>query len=404
MSVPKSQDARKPKSAQFPPKPDSASCTVLTGKGRGAVAVILLYGNQSREMLARCFQSATTSRLESGQIRYGLWGGNETDTLAAESVVVTPLSQDSFEIHCHGGSAAIERILSDLGRVGCDIVESDSGYPVSDLLIAEATEVLSRCTTARTAAIAMDQQRGCMLDWVQGALNHFGSDHWGSNVKEQASNMLDLAPIGRVLNEPYRVVLCGSPNVGKSSLLNRLVGYDRSIIFDVAGTTRDLLTASTVFDGWPVVLTDTAGIRSEAGRIEREGIDQAVLAANQADCLLIVHEPAVRQQDDLHERLTAMLNDQPSQSVVNVLNKSDQCEKHDLSMSTSYDYVVSALYGDGIDALISGVIAPLNELQPPSGAAVPVTSRQCQLLNEIKAAKQDAVRRQLLFRMMNETD
>lgn len=403
MSVPKSTDTSKPRLVEFAISERSTYCEVLTGKGRGAVAVVHLYGAQAEIILGLCFRPASDSKLRPQQIRYGLWTGVDCEKLASESVVVTPISDDSFEIHCHGGAAAIERILNDLESQGCTVMESPMKSLDSELLICEATDVLSRCTTARTAAIAMDQQRGSMLSWVRKLLRRFGEKDWLSMVRDEAARTLTFESVGKVLNHPFRVVLCGPPNVGKSSLLNRLVGYDRSITFDVAGTTRDILTASTVIDGWPIELIDTAGIRSKAGVIEQEGIDQAIQVANRADLLILVDEPKDQRDDSFHSRLRETLQDRTFRSVLRILNKFDQCETGNDSLLNTYDYCVSALCGDGMDALTSGIVSPLNQVQPPPGAAVPVTNRQSQLLRSIVKANEEEVQHQLLIRMIDET-
>ena len=123
-------------------------------------------------------------------------------------------------------------------------------------------------------------------------------------------------------------------NVGKSSLLNRIVGYDRSITFDLAGTTRDVLAASTVIDGWPVELLDTAGIRERAGAIEREGIDRAMQVAETADLLLLISEP--KQSDQLFAMMKLLQRDDSVSFHPNmrtVLNKCDEAENGDFLSS-----------------------------------------------------------------------
>ena len=124
----------------------------------GAVAVVAIAGTGSSSALKRCFRPASDRGWSPGEIRFGHWVGTSTD-LGAESVVVTPLSDDSFEVHCHGGPAATGRILEDLKTLGVTTVSSDqwASHASEPLLITEATEVLIACQTARTAAVALDQ-------------------------------------------------------------------------------------------------------------------------------------------------------------------------------------------------------------------------------------------------------
>ena len=304
--------------------------------------------------------------------KYALGFGlvRESDGLAPESVVVTPVAADSFEIHCHGGAAAIERIVSDLRSHGVKCVESVLEFGEQCKLIAEATEVLMHSTTPRTAAIAMDQQRGAMLQWCLAAADRSaGQSDSVTIMQKEAAEILRCKLIGEVLARPFRVALCGSPNVGKSSLLNRIVGYDRSIIFDQAGTTRDVLSATTVVDGWPIEVMDTAGIRQDADAIEREGIDRALHVASQADLVLLVDQP-LRDNElesfDLGSKIASMRT--PETTIRRVLNKSDQLQKSNSFVTNQYDFIVSALQGDGLDELLLGLVSKLNHLQPEPGS------------------------------------
>lgn len=404
MSLPNSQDKSKHKLRQISGLEDPTLGVALTGRGRGAVAVVGLRGPRASSCLLQNFRPATESELRSGQVRYGQWVGGANQSLAAESVVVSPTSEQSFEVHCHGGPAAIARILNDLEACGVRICESSSEYFEQSPLIAEATEVLKRCSTARTAAIALEQLRGAMLHWAKVAIQRL-NDHSVSatEIQKEAGGFICKTLIGRVLSEPYRVVLCGPPNVGKSSLLNRIVGYDRSITFDHAGTTRDVLRATTVIDGWPVELIDTAGIRDQVGAIEQQGIEQAMHAAENADLVLLVEEIDPEKQVDDEQILFLRSLQFSDRNLCRVLNKIDQSTKTRSDAFDSYDFCVSAVTGQGIDALLSGLVAPLNQIQHDAGSPVPITRRQSRILKQIEGAENHADALNLLNQMMTGT-
>ena len=102
--------------------------------------------------------------------------------------------------------------------------------------------------------------------------------------------LLDQAPVGLHLVEPWRVVLAGRPNVGKSSLINALVGYERAIVHATPGTTRDLVTAAAALDGWPVELTDTAGLHASDDALEQAGMSLARERLQRADLVVLVFD------------------------------------------------------------------------------------------------------------------
>lgn len=325
--------------------PSITQCRLLTGPGRSAIAVIELLGIHAPGYLRDHFYPATTRPWAVGQIRYGRWG----DLAIGESVVVTPLSEGHFEIQCHGGAAAIERILQDLQTSGAVNSSSDPPLPRRERWIAEATETLTRCQTMKTAAIAMDQVRGAFADWAEGL------ETMDAAARQQAIGpVMARARWTMRLDRPFDVVLVGPPNVGKSSLINALVGYERSIVMNQPGTTRDVLAAETVVDGWPIRFRDTAGLRDTEEAIEREGIERAKSSAADADLVLRIGTPDVPAPDDSNWKET-----------LTVLNKRDTADERALP---DHDVATVAIRGDGIPTLQDRIIESL--VSDRSGLAV----------------------------------
>lgn len=359
----------------------------LTGSGRSAVAVIGIRGPAAEQVLGRCFTPATAGRLQPGTIRFGRWHGGDSgskssgaetagqEAWADESVVVTPLAEDHFEVHGHGGPAAVDRLLADLSRHGVTMVESsqwpgDAGQP---LLVREAESVMCHCTTVRMAAIAADQVRGGTLRWAQAQLERLreprdDADHTLARLRKRCHRLLRTAELGTRLAEPFRVVLAGPPNVGKSSLINSVIGYERSITFDQPGTTRDVLHAETVIGGLPIRLSDTAGIRDAEATLESEGITRARQMAETADLVIWVGDPDHR-------------GDPPPLRgpMLRVFNKIDA-----VSLAAAADAITpdklatSAVTGEGIETLNRRIADSLATTLPPPGEPVLLTRRQAE--------------------------
>ncbi len=398
MSLPHHRHPSKTDPVTSSPISKTTRCVVLTGVGRSAVAVIAVEGHDAIRVVSTCFRGTSDLDLSSGQVRYGTWVGVGETNIAGESVVVTPLTDHEIEIHCHGGPAATQRIVADLQACGVILVGPDRWQPGDrSRLIREAQAILAGCLTARTAAIAMDQLRGAMLNWASSRLESVARGGVSPDtIRREAEAMLRLAPLGLRLTDPFRIVLIGPPNVGKSSLLNAIVGYDRSITFDGAGTTRDVLHAETVIDGWPVRLSDTAGIRESSEPIEQQGVVRARSAADQADLLLCVTEPAL--VDSIRGEPFALFEPTVAQKtpMIRLLNKADLRQDTAGSLNEprsdtegresdreGFDLFTSALTGEGIDALMNMISRQLGQVIPEPGAPVPITQRQFESLCEI---------------------
>ncbi|MEX2358067.1 MAG: GTPase, partial [Pirellulaceae bacterium] len=186
--------------------------------------------------------------------------------------------------------------------------------------------------------------------------------------------LLRWSEFGLRLTQPWRVVLAGEPNVGKSSLINALLGYDRAIVFDQPGTTRDLLTATTALEGWPVELTDTAGLRDSTDRLESSGIERAARMIAEADCVVHVMDVTrIGQQDETTATWQTLLAESPRR--VGVLNKVDLLPT---SLTEAEPELIhtSVTTGQGLDRLQSAIATRLVPEVPSAGTPLPFTAAQ----------------------------
>jgi tRNA modification GTPase len=231
-----------------------------------------------------------------------------------------------------------------------------------------AHEALAAATTVRTAAIVLDQLHGAFASALRIIL-----DAQESNQEERARRQLHelcrWTLLGRHLTTPFRVVIAGAPNVGKSSLINRLAGFQRSIVSPTPGTTRDLVSTRIAVDGWPVELIDSAGVREQAGTLEMQGIDLALSVAAEADLCLWLLDAAA----------PPVLPPREIPALRLLINKMDLRPAWELSRFP--DAVrVSAETGAGLDALLQSLSRWLVPEAPPPGAAMPFNAELCDLV------------------------
>ena len=355
-----------------------------TPAGTGAVAVLRVEGPGACERVARWFRPVRGRGIEStsdDRPRFGRWLLAESvDTFAqgpsaasAEEVVVRKLADDCLEIHCHGGRAVVSVVTESLGVTAADLspwtawIERTEAEPIA----AAARIALAQARTKRTAGILLDQYHGALANDIESILQALSAGDRQAAL-EQIEQLLDRAQVGLRLLSGWRVVLAGRPNVGKSSLINALVGYRRSLVYDLPGTTRDVVTVETALAGWPLELSDTAGLREEGERLESAGIARARAQLDRADLVVAVFDACAA---DLGCGLD--LN-QLSCPVLTVWNKSDlpgAQVSDDLSTVAT-----SAQTGAGIAELMEAIPARVVPNPPPAGCAVPFTVAQREVL------------------------
>ncbi len=314
--------------------------------------------------------------------------------------------EDMVEIFCHGGRLVPNLIIEQLCANGCrlaapgeftqrallngklDLIQAES---VADLVEAESPAYLQGALAHLEGAFSrkLGELREKLLHAC--ALLELGLDFSEEDVEfadrgEIKRELLQLDALitnllkgfarGQALKEGWRIAIIGKPNVGKSSLMNALLKYDRVIVSDIPGTTRDTIDERLFINGLLFRLIDTAGIREHAGEIEKIGIARSRAAAENADVILFVTDDSLN--GDASDHLLAneclhLQNKNRRVAVIHVRNKSDlplAAKPFLFDKETAHAIRVSAINGAGLDKLeaaIAAAVMPLNNL---SGAEV----------------------------------
>jgi tRNA modification GTPase len=371
--------------------------SLLTPPGRGAVASILVAGPGAIELVSPYFSPASGKPLPGVPLGRVVFGSFRSLAEAAEEVVVGVHRADHVEIHCHGGPWAAAAVIKTL----CGKETEPTSWQQAaeqfeqDSTTAEARIALAAARTERTALILLDQYQGALRKRVDEAASLLqGEPTDCATTLVSLSNLLALAPLGQRLTAQWRVFIAGPPNVGKSSLMNALVGYQRSIVFHQPGTTRDLLSALTAFDGWPVELVDSAGLRESDDPLETAGVTRAEAGLASADLILWVQDATEKSEPVARPRLRVDVN------AIVVNNKVDLVPNQEETNTTSA-VAVSALTGFGIDQLCERIVQHLVPNPPARGDAVVFTPRQERAVSEAVAALREGKTSEALDRLRN---
>lgn len=372
---------------------------LLTPAGRGAVATIAVCGDHAWPTVADCCHIVTRLPAASapalGQVVFARWpiqrraptnapARGDAPAVAAspaDEVVLCRLAEDRVEVHCHGGSAACQAVLQSLADRGCPLGDwrSAAEFFSAEPLAAQAAVAACQAQTDRTAAILLDQHDGALSKSIATLCDQLRGENPAAALPV-LQQLLNYENVGRHLLAPFKVVLAGAPNVGKSSLVNRIAGFERSITFDQPGTTRDVVSVATVIDGWPVELADTAGLRGAGDAIEMAGMAAAEQAVAAADLPVLVWDATAPWNADAGSLAARWPH------ALSVFNKCDLAQPSPAATTVLGEVLrVSARTGEGLEALLSAIAQRLVPSAPPAGVAVPFLPRHFDLLRECLA-------------------
>lgn len=340
----------------------------------GAIAVLRVSGPRAKET-ARIFDRGFAS--EPGMMRFVRVQDDKEpidDAMAVYfSAPASYTGEDMVEIDCHGGHQTVQRILGLLSGLGFRPAEGGEFTRRAflngkmDLAQAEAVMDIITADAEQSRKAALNQLHGSVsraihdvedvlldaLSGIDAAIDYpeEAEEDCIARLPEQlgagrskAERLLADGRRGRVLRDGLRVVILGRPNTGKSSLMNALAGFERAIVTDIAGTTRDVLDERLSFDGVPVRLIDTAGIREATDRAEQIGVDRALDEMRRADVQLVLLDGSAPLTAEDETLIETTENGIPRILVVN---------KCDLPRQTDYAGAISisAKTGQGLEEL-----------------------------------------------------
>ncbi len=391
---------------------DDTIAAIATPVGEGGIGIIRLSGPDAANILQRLFVPA--SPLPGGRplprtLHYGHVVDPASGHVVDEVLVAhmpapaTYTRQDVVEIDGHGGIVALRSILGLCLRHGARLAEPGEFTARAflngrlDLAQAEAVLDVVRSRTELSLQAAVDQLGGRLserlrplrsrlvdaLAYTEASLD-FAEDEIppqdvGRSLAEGAAELEGLlaeADRGIVYRQGVRVAIVGRPNVGKSSLLNRLLRTNRAIVTDIPGTTRDTLEETLNLQGIPVVLVDTAGIQSEPeDLVERLGVERSRAAVAQADVALLVID-ASEPLTGADRAIAGLVHDRPAIVVANKIDRLAVGGPAPAGNGLLPDPAVciSALTGEGLDALEQALLATVLSGQVTPSEAPAVTS------------------------------
>ena len=385
--------------------PGETIAAISTPPGEGAISLVRISGEEAIDVADRVFGGpARPSEFVSHTQHLGeIIEADRVIDQVLISVHRAPASytgEDVVEISCHGGVLVTARVLETCFRAGAraarpgEFTERAFLNGKMDLTQAEAVMDLIRARTDLALRSAQEQLEGALGEKItalrkglvdllahleaaidfpeEGIVPDEGARIRArlDSIREQMRTLLATADQGRVLREGLRAVIYGPTNAGKSSLLNRLLGYERAIVSERPGTTRDTIEEVINLRGIPIRLLDTAGLRESEDEIERQGMARTERSLAGADLRLHVLDRSVAKPANFS-------TDSTEQIQIVLLNKSDLPEHSDWANADALR--ICCLSGEGLNGLEETILARISEkhLRPESAVAINARHRDC---------------------------
>ena len=362
-------------------------CGISTAPGLGAISIIRVSGKDALEITNKIFKGKDLTKCQSHTINYGfIMNNDEVIDEVLVSVMLAPKTytmEDIVEINSHGGINTTNRILELLLESGCRLAEPGEFTKRAflngriDLIKAESVNDLINAKTDAARTLALNNMSGKLTKEIREIRNRVVNVMANievnidypeyedieevtqenllpelKDISEIIEEILNNSRNGKLIQEGINVAIVGKPNVGKSSLLNQLLGTDKAIVTDVAGTTRDIVEGSIAINGFLVNFIDTAGIRDTDDLVEKIGVEKSKQALKEADLVILV----LNNNEILSEYEESLLNSIPIEKRIVFVNKADLVN----NLKINIDYILgSTLNNEGIEELKKAIITKI---------------------------------------------
>ena len=337
-------------------------CAISTSLGVGAISIIRVSGKESIKIVNKIFDGKDLEKCPTHTIHYGfITSNNEKIDEVLVTIMKAPKTftmEDTVEINCHGGIATTNKILEILLLNGCRLAEPGEFTKRAflngriNLMEAEAVMDLVNGKTEEARRIAINNLQGMGSSLISNLRNDLiniisnievNIDYPEYNdiyevtkndiesklsfFKNSLEKIINEYENSKILTDGIKTVIIGRPNVGKSSILNKLLNDDKAIVTDIPGTTRDIVEGEISFNGILLNIIDTAGIRETNDLVEKIGVEKSLSKINEADLVLII----LNNNEKLTDIDLNILNKTKNKTSIVVINKDDLDSKIDLT-------------------------------------------------------------------------
>lgn len=380
------------------------------------IAVIRISGDRTRDVLKKIFRAQSDPVDEPKKLIFGKVVNPDDGKVLDKGFAVymkkpgSYTGEDTAELHVHGSPLIIGKILAGVMTLGVRMAEPGEFTRTAflngkiDLLQAEAVADLISAGSDRALSIASEQLEGRFSRAIEGigeplrdalaeieaSIDFVEEDietNWFETIQKVSNSaaakideLISSYDYGHIVREGFRVLLCGQPNAGKSTLFNRILNKQRAIVTEVSGTTRDVIEESATIDGYTFVFCDSAGIRSTDDHVERIGIGLAMDRLEWADLTVVIVDVVSGVEPDA---LLLSHLDRKKKPCWLVFNKTDLAPKVDAPVTCHPDlfariFAISALTGSGYDDFVRALCVEVQSRSPSLGETGTIVTNERQ--------------------------